>query len=299
MKKAYAFAFTAILFWSSLATVSKLLLGTLDSYQILMWSALFAFLCLLAVNLCTGRLKMLKGYSFKDYVKILFLGSLGTFFYYVFLYEGTARMEASQAFIINYLWPIMSVLFACILLKERLTVRKCIAFALSFLGVLTVAGNALLDFHSSMLGGILLCALAAVSYGAFCALGCKWRYDDFLSLMISFFATFLSSLAINLLLDKPLFAVGFEWLGFLWNGIFIMAIATVAWAMALKCGTSAKISNLAYITPFLSLVWTFFILHEKIKLFSLLGLALIVCGIFIQLSDGKKNQEKRIFRKKS
>lgn len=290
MKKAYLLAGTAILFWSTMATVSKLLLGALGSYQVLMCSALFAFVCLLIVNVCTGRMTELKRYTVKDYAKILLMGSLGTFFYYVFYYEGTARLSASQAFIINYLWPIMSVLFACILLKERLTVRKCAAFALSFLGVLTVAGNDLLQFNAGSLVGMGLCALAAVSYGAFCGLGCKWKYDDFVSLMLSFFATFLSSAALVFFVGEPAEIGVFEVLGFAWNGIFIMAIATVAWAMALKAGGSTKISNLAYVTPFLSLVWTFLILHEKIRLLSLLGLALIVLGIFIQLKDGKKSK---------
>ncbi len=288
MKKAYFYAGVAILFWSSLATVSKLLLGTMNSFRVLLCSAFFAFLALFFVNLFTGRLKLLRNYTPKDYAKILLMGSLGTFFYYVFFYAGTARMEASQAFIINYLWPIMSVLFGCILLKERLTIRKCAAFLLSFLGVLTVAGGDLLHFNVEMLGGAGFCILAALSYGAFCALGCKWKYDDLLSMMISFFASFLLSLVINLFMEGEWKIGVFEVLGFAWNGIFVMAIATVAWAMALKRGGNAKISNLAYITPFLSLVWTFFILHEKIRLLSLLGLALIILGIFIQLKDRKR-----------
>ena len=42
MKKTYFYAGVSILLWSSLATVSKLLLGTMNSYQVLCVSALFA-----------------------------------------------------------------------------------------------------------------------------------------------------------------------------------------------------------------------------------------------------------------
>jgi drug/metabolite transporter (DMT)-like permease len=58
--------------------------------------------------------------------------------------------------------------------------------------------------------------------------------------------------------------------------------------MALALGSTAKISNLAYITPFLSLVWTFFILGEPIEPMSILGLSIIVAGILIQLKDDKE-----------
>lgn len=291
MKKTYLYAGISILFWSSIATISKLLLNTLNSYQILMFSAFFASVALLVLNIFTGKIKLLKTYRIKDYITIILICSPGTFFYYVFLYSGTAKMEASQAFIINYLWPIMSVVFACIILKEKLTARKCVAFALSFLGVITVAGNELFKFNSQTLIGVVLCVLAAISYGAFTALNRKWDYDYQISMMISFFCSFILTTIINAVMKRPL-AIGFpQIMGFGWNGIFVMAVATVTWALALKSGGTAKISNLAYITPFLSLVWTFIILKEPIRPLSIIGLIIIVTGIFIQLKD-KKDKKK-------
>lgn len=291
MKKTYLYAGVAILFWSTLATVSKLLLNTTNTYQLLVFSALFAALALLVVNIVTGRFGQLKHFSFKDYVTVFLIGLPGNFFYYVFFYLGTERMAASQAFIINYLWPIMSVVFACIILKEKLTWRKCLAFLLSFLGVLTVAGEGLFHFEAGMLAGVGLCALAAVSYGLFTVLNNKWNYDNYLSMMISFFSSFLLSAVINVAMQLPLSLGIPQLLGFAWNGIFVMAIATVAWALALRSGGTAKVSNLAYITPFLSLVWTFLVLKEPIKPLSVIGLAVIVLGIFVQLKDKKQDGE--------
>ena len=76
------------------------------------------------------------------------------------------------------------------------------------------------------------------------------------------------------------------------QGDLAIAVATVTWALALKLGGTAKISNLAYATPFISLVWTFFILEERIKPLSLLGLAVIIIGIFIQMKDKSKDKDK-------
>ncbi len=77
-------------------------------------------------------------------------------------------------------------------------------------------------------------------------------------------------------------------LGFLWNGMFTMALANTLWVIALQSGETAKISNLAYITPFLALVWTSLILKEPFSIFSLLGLTVIVFGILLQLKDKKQ-----------
>ena len=288
MKKTYLYAGISILFWSSLATVSKLLLGSMNSYKVLCISAFFAAVTLLVVNIFTKRLGILKSYKLKDYLIITLIGLPGTFFYYVFLYLGTDRMLASQAFIINYLWPIMSVVFACLLLKEKFTIRKIIAIGMSFLGVVTVAGGELAHFNMQTLFGIMLCICAAVSYGLFTALNQKWHYDKYISMMLSFISAFVLSLVINLAMGTNMTINLFEGVGLAWNGFSVMAIATVTWALALDSGKTAKVSNLAYITPFLSLVWTALFLKEPINPWAVLGLIIIVLGIFVQLKDSKQ-----------
>ena len=74
-------------------------------------------------------------------------------------------------------------------------------------------------------------------------------------------------------------------IGLIWIGIFTSATAFTCWAIALLKGETAKISNLAYITPFLSLIWIRLILKEEISIYAIIGLVFIVSGIIIQLKD--------------
>ncbi len=290
MKKNYIYAGVAILGWSTVATVVKLLLGTLNSFQVLFLSSLFASLFLLVVNVVTGNIKKLKDYKPADYLKTVLICLPGAFVYYVLYYTGTSYMPASQAFIVNYLWPIMSVVFACIILKEKLTVKKVIAILLSFVGVVIVVGGDLLAFEQSTLIGAAFCAAGAVSYGLFTALNQKSPYDARISMMIGFFSTFIMTGIINVATDNlPILSVP-QLLGIGWNGIVSIGLSTTLWQFALKTNDTAKISNLAYITPFLSLVWTSIILHEEISPWSLVGLAVIVAGILIQLNPKKASK---------
>lgn len=289
MKKAYMYAGISIFCWSTVATTCKILLGELDNFQLLWMNAVIAGLFLLVVNLCNGNFKKYKEYKLKDYLTMVAIGVPGTFFYYMFYYAGTDMMPASQAFIINYLWPIMSVLLACIILKERLTARKIIAIIVSFIGVIVVMGGAIKSFDSTMLLGALCCIGGAVSYGVFTSLNQKLNYNKLMTLMVSYFATFIITMVINIC-NNALFLPRIDQLaGFMWNGIFTVAIANVCWVMALEKGTTSKISNLAYITPFLSTVWTRIFLGEKITVNAVAGLVIIVLGILIQLNDGTKN----------
>ena len=284
MKKVYSLAALTILLWSTSATVSKLLLGSLDSLQVLCISALFAALFLLILIIANGRIKLLKTYKPKDYLNIALISLPGTFLYYVFLYAGMDRMPASQAMITNYLWPIMSVVFACILLKEKMTVRKGIAIVVSFVGMMIVVGGNF-DARSSTLFGTVCCLLAAVSYGLFTALNQRFHYDKQIAMMFyNLVAFILTGLILVFTGSIPRLNL-LQTVGMGYNGICNMAIASTAWAVALDSGKTAKISNLAYITPFLSLVWAAIVLKEEISIFSILGLVVIVAGIFVQIKD--------------
>lgn len=290
MKKSYLFAATAIMLWSTMPTVSKLLLGEMDSYKLLTLNALFATVAMLVINLCSRKWALMKRYRLKDYLKMAAIGLPGVFLYYIFFYGGSARMPASQAFIVNYLWPIMSIVFACIVLKEKMTMRKIIAVVLSFCGVFTVAGSDLLQFNKDSVIGTLSCLGAAVCYGLYTALNKKSSYDKQVSMTVATFTAFWPSLVITLLRGGDLLVTPAQLPGIFWSGAVTMALANLSWALALSTGNTAKISNLAYITPFLSLVWTFFILKEPIEPLSVLGLCIIVVGIFIQLKDGSRTK---------
>lgn len=292
MKKEYLYAGFAILSWSTIATISKLLLGSLDSMQITFLSSAFATAFLLVLNIAKGNMKLFKQYKAREYLVMSGIGILGIFIYHLFLYMGIDCMDASQAFIINYLWPIMSVLSACIILKEKMTVRKGIAILLSFAGVIIVTANGnLLNIGKDTLTGALYCVIAAVSYGLFSTLNKKKDYDKYFSMMIFYLAATVVSLAYIIATKSNFTLDAMQVTGLMWMGIFTNAIAFTFWAIALKMGDTAKVSNLAYITPFLSLVWTTVVLGENFNPYSLIGLSVIVLGIFIQLKDKKEIQK--------
>lgn len=288
MKKEYICAIISVLLWSTTATISKLLLGSLDSMQILLVSSLFSFIFLLIINCINGSIKEIKKYKSKDYLIIFSLGLIGIFLYDLFFYLGINAMQASQAFIINYLWPIMTVLFACIILKEKFTLRKIIAIIISFIGVIIVSSNGnIFNIDKSSIMGTFYCMLAAILYGLFSVLNKKQNYNKYTSMMLFYLGSFIISLIYVLTSKKTFMPELNQLLGMLWIGIFTSAIAYTSWALALAKGDTARISNIAYLTPFISLIWTGIVLKEKISLYSVLGLVIIVLGIFIQMKNKK------------
>lgn len=287
--KAYLFAAGSILLWGSTASVIKLLLIDLNSIQILFFASLFASIFLFTVSFLQGKFSLIRSFRIKDYTWFAGMGLLGVFIYYVCLYLALTYLPAQEAFIINYLWPIFIVIFAIPLLKEKITAGKAIAILLSFTGVVIVAskGNfSSLNFASPL--GVSLAVVGAAAYGLFSVLGKKRDYDRFLSMAFYYLATFIYCTITLLSFDSIPRISSVQLLGLTWIGVGTSGLAFTFWFLALKYGNTSKIANLAFITPFLSLVYIYFLLGEAILPSSILGLVLIAGGIIFQNLNLKK-----------
>lgn len=284
MKKEYVLAGTSILCWGTVATVSKLLLNRLDAVCVLAFSFLAATVFLFLYNWKKGYLDRLRELSGKTLIQMLAVGSLGVFFYNYFFLLGTFYLKAQEAFVINYLWPALIIVFSCVLLGERMNIGKTIAVVTSFLGILVVTtdGN-LASFSAVSVRGVIYAALAAVCYGLYCTLNKKETYDKNLSMMISYGACTLIAFFLAALRGDFTVPEKGELIGLIYNGIICNALPYLTWALALDLGNTAVIANLAYLTPFVSLLFTHFILGEKVTVYSVLGLLLIVLGIGVQM----------------
>src|SRR5437764_10240802 len=84
------------------------------------------------------KTKVLTTYTANDYLKIGVGGFLGTYLYYVLLYAALALTSASEGFILAYTWPILVLLLAFLLLKEKLTFKKMCSIVLSFIGIVVI-----------------------------------------------------------------------------------------------------------------------------------------------------------------
>lgn len=83
-----------------------------------------------------------------------------------------------------------------------------------------------------------------------------------------------------------------EWLGCgSYVGLFEMGVTFVLWLSALRLTqNTARISNLIFASPFISLLLLANIIGEEIHPSTLIGLIMIVCGLLIQQFFGKKEE---------
>lgn len=287
--KSNLFAFSAVLFWSTVATAFKLTLEGMNYAQLLFFSSFFSTVILFffAKKESGANLKILFGK--KALIKSAALGLINPFFYYLVLFKAYSLLPAQEAQPLNYTWPIAISIFSVIFLDQKLTLKTIAGLLLAFFGVAVIAtrGNLLsLEFHS--LFGVILAAGSSIIWAAFWILNLKDDRESGIKLFGAFFAgTIFTAVYILLFdsfkLDDYTYISGAAYIGF-----FEMGITFFLWMKALQLSDNkAKTSTLAYLSPFISLVFIALILRETLLFSSIIGLVLIVGGILIQ-RIGKK-----------
>ena len=292
MKKNYIFAIITVFIWSTMAAVSKMLLLDIPNLETLCISSVFAVLFLLLMNLKNGTIKVMRKYSLKDYSIMAGLGFVGLFLYSALYYYGLMQLSSQEACIVNYLWPIMLVIFSCIILKEKMTLMKGVAMIFSFMGIVILSTGASGASNANAILGIISCIIAAACYGLFSVLNKKADYNQNIAMMVIWLVVVLCSGGLGIFVEEWVPITGVQWLGMIWLGVVIDAVAYLLWALALQgVENTAKIANLAYLTPFLSLVVSAVLLKEKIEMRAFLALAFIIGGILLQsVCDGRKRR---------
>ncbi len=294
-RKSYLFAVLTVAVWSTMAAVVKSLLSDIPDLEALSVSSAFAFLFLLAVNTVTGKIRTVKRYGFRQFLAMAGLGFVGLFMYSALYYRGIAVLSSQEACILNYLWPVMLVVFSVLILKEKMTWIKGLALLCSFAGVVILSGFPAADAGGDRWTGIACCLAAAACYGLFSVLNKKLGYDQNITMTVIWFTVAAASAALGLCTERWVPIEGIQWAGILWLGIAVDAIAYLLWAIALsEAGNTAVIANLAYLTPFLSIAVSAVFLNEKIQPVAVIAAVFIIGGILIQSIFGEKNKKRDV-----
>ena len=287
-KKAYLFAFAAIACWSTIGSAFKISLRYLGPQELLFVSAFVACLALFAIMAVQGKLNLLGKLTGKDVLWSAFLGMLNPFLYYSVLLKAYDLLQAQEAGTLNYIWPLVLVLLSIPMLKQKISLVSIIAITISFTGIVLISSRGdLLTFaggsgvqHTT---GVLLAVGSAILWALYWIFNMKDHREAVSKLFLNFCFGFLYSLVAIAVSGGLTFPGRQGILGGIYIGLFEMGITFVLWLYALKYSTTtARVSNLIYLSPFISLIIIHFSVGETILASTVAGLILIVSGIGLQ-----------------
>jgi drug/metabolite transporter (DMT)-like permease len=280
--KAFLLAAIAILCWSTMGTAFNLTLRFLETPVLLGIASVTALLILLIILLF--QKKELFPSSGKSWLNSAIMGFFNPFMYYLILFNAYKILPAQEAMTLNYLWPVMLVIFMAVFTKTKIKLMSYLALLVSFLGVAIIAtrGN-LLSMQFSNLKGDLLALGSSLFWAGFFILNMKDKREAVQKMFLNFFFATIY-IIVYLIFMQNRIELNFRGiLGGIYIGTFEMAVSFVLWLNALKLSSHPeRISNLAFLSPFLSLMIIALVLKEKILISTFTGLIFIVAGILIQ-----------------
>lgn len=287
---AYKYALIAVFFWSTVATAFKIALQYLTPYELVLYATFSSTIALLIVIAYQKKIKEVKEYIKSDFKKVLLLGSINPFLYYIVLFQAYDMLPAQEAQAINYSWALMLAFLSVIFLKQKLTISDIIAGIICYLGVLIISTRGdLFSLNFSNIDGVLLALFSTILWSLYWIFNAKTKVDPIVGLCANFIIA-LFVVSVFFLLTQPLKLPSIEGLSAaVYVGFFEMGITFLFWLKAMQYAEStAKIANLIFISPFISLIFIYFILDEIIYISTLIGLTIIVFGLIIQQAKIKK-----------
>ncbi|MDM3869812.1 DMT family transporter [Porticoccus sp. W117] len=283
-KQAFLFAIGAVLLWSTVATAFKITLSYLTPVQMVFYASAVSALALLVISMVQGKLHLLPSHLKQRPLFYLGLGLLNPLIYYLVLFKSYDLLPASQAQPLNYTWAIALTLLSVPFLGQKIRNRDWQACGLGYFGVVLIAtqGNLLaLKFENPL--GVMLALLSTLLWASYWIINTRNSGDPVVSVLLAFLLSLPFSAVVCGLSDgfahlnwQALVAVSYV-------GLFEMGVTFVLWLMAMKkAENTSRISNLIFISPFISLVLLATVIGETIHLSTVAGLLLIVCGLLIQ-----------------
>ncbi|AJR07095.1 EamA/RhaT family transporter [Photobacterium gaetbulicola] len=294
MNERYALGYglAAVLLWSTVATAFKITLEFFTPIQMLVAASVISAMALTGIALYQGKLHLLGRTFMARPLYYLLLGLINPFAYYLVLFKAYELLPASQAQPLNYSWAITLTLMAAVFLGQKIRKQDWAACALGYLGVVVIATKGdVMALHFDNPTGVALALLSTLLWAMYWILNTKNQADAVLGVLLGFLVSLPFSIGLSLYTGGWTAIPWQGWAAVSYVGLFEMGVTFVLWINALKLTrNTARISNLIFISPFISLMLLATIIGEEIHSSTLVGLVLIVCGLLIQQWKSKKQR---------
>lgn len=292
-KKALFYGLSAVLLWSTVATAFKLTLREFTPVQMLAFASYISVLALLMICFLQRKTAQIWPTFCANPLFFITLGIINPFAYYLILFKAYALLPASQAQTINYSWAITLTFMSAVFLKQTIRKQDYLAAIICYLGVIIIAtqGN-LLEMTFESPAGVALALVSTLLWAGYWILNRKNKADPVISVLLGFLVSLPFSTGVMLYYGFTWNTISWQgWLSVSYVGLFEMGITFFLWLNALlHTQNTARISNLIFISPFVSLILLSLIIGEQIHISTFFGLVLIIAGLTIQQFKRRKNK---------
>ncbi len=282
-----AYGITAAAIWGGMYVVSDVMLMVVPPFTLLTLRILLGLMVLYPLNRARGPAPADR----QTKLSLLALGALGLGISLGAQFVGTDLSTALNGALVTSASPAFVVLFAVILLREKLTVWRIAAVVLASVGVLVILNPAAADFGSDTFVGDVFLAIAALSWALYSVLVRRVSLRQKLpTLTVTVYALFG-----GLLLSAPASALELSqrsigeldaavFLGLLYLGFVSTAFALLLWNRAFALAPATVASLCFFAQPLAGAILATLVLGQELTLALCLGGGLIALAVLLSLA---------------
>ncbi|HFK1682829.1 DMT family transporter [Bacillus sp. SRB1LM] len=277
--------------WGGMYVVSKYVLDFIPPLTLVWLRFIIAFVVLyMILKIAEKKQKKTVTIRKKDWLLFAWIGFIGYFISITCQFIGTKLSNAHTGSLVTSATPAFMVIFAAIILKEKLTARRMLSTIIATIGVIIVIGWDI-EIGSYFIGTIILVG-AAITW-ALLSIYVKIASAQFSSLVITTYAIFFSLFFItpfmiwefqsNPIEHMNLYVV----LGVLYLGIVSTAGAFFLWNKGLELMDASIGSLFFFFQPIVGSLLGWLLLNETLSSNFFIGGILIICSVFITTFEKK------------
>lgn len=245
-----------------------------------------------------------EGKNFKDVLVFVQLALLGAFPAQVLMTWGTQYSLASNAAILTLSLPVITALFAFILLKEKMNKIRWFSFFIAIVGVILCSTGDIkqMDFGSKYaLGNVLI--FMAILGNAYYNVGCKKVAGRYTEMEMVFYTYIVMLILLSPLVwyyERDIFSriplfTGQTWTGMLLLTFFHNFLSMILFFRALKVLDAMQVALSNYLITFMGLPIAAIWLNETLNNQAIAGgILVLVSTLIITIVDYRMNQKKDI-----
>lgn len=244
------------------------------------------------------------GKKISDVLIFVQLAALGAFPSQVLMTWGTQYSLASNAAILVLTLPVITAVFAFLILKERMNVARWVSFAIAIIGVALCSTDDIkrVDLSSKYALGNVLIFLAILG-NAYYNVGCKKIAEKYTEIEMVFYTYLVMCILLTPLVlyyepemfgKIPEFTTN-TWIGMISLTVFHNFLSMVLFFRALKYLDATQVALSNYLITFMGLPIAALWLGEKLNTQAIIGgLLVLISTLILSIVDNRVQQKKLV-----
>ncbi|AXN38065.1 EamA family transporter [Peribacillus butanolivorans] len=272
--------------WGGMYVVVKVVVDSVPPLELVWFRYVIAIVALIIIGVVTKQSWRIEK---RDWLLIFMIGLIGNTISIVTQEIGTMLSTAQMGAIITSTTPAFMVLFARIILKEKITFKKALSIILATIGVCIIVGNAHIN-SSNQLGAVSL-LIAALTWSLMSVL-IKRVPGQYSQIVVTTYAILVSIVLLTPFTINRLDKLDFQammhptiWGGLLYLGVISTACAFLLWNRGLQMLNASSGGLFFFFQPIVGTFLGWLLLGEQIGLPFWIGTILIFIGVIFVIRE--------------